>query len=140
MNTFAALLVSAGLSLPTQTECLAGAIYHEARGESLEGQTAVALVVKNRVLSEEWPNDICRVLEQPHQFSYMSGDTTMYDKDVREDAYSVAQEVLESPARVGKGGAVFFHSTSVRPPWDYSKLQEGDTIGNHKFWSLRGHQ
>ena len=36
--------------------CLAQAIYHEARGESREGQLAVANVIINRAMSKKYPS------------------------------------------------------------------------------------
>jgi hypothetical protein len=47
-----------------ETECLATNIYFEARGESVEGQKAVAFVTLNRVESDKFPNDICSVVYQ----------------------------------------------------------------------------
>ena len=42
--------------------CLALNIYHEARGESIEGQIAVSQVVMERVKSPKYPNTICEVV------------------------------------------------------------------------------
>lgn len=47
-----------------QTICLALGIYHEARGESLHGQQAVAQVIINRKRSKAYPNSICGVVYQ----------------------------------------------------------------------------
>ena len=45
----------AGAPLDEQTNCLATAVYFEARGEALEGQLAVARVVMNRAASGRYP-------------------------------------------------------------------------------------
>jgi hypothetical protein len=47
-----------------ENRCLAEAIYFEARGESEEGQAAVAQVVLNRVSSGLYPPTICSVVYQ----------------------------------------------------------------------------
>src|SRR5688500_11742487 len=52
-------------------ECLATAVYFEARGEPLAGQLAVAEVVLNRSRSGRYPADICAVVKQPWQFSFV---------------------------------------------------------------------
>ena len=52
-------------ALDQQTNCLATAVYFEARGESLEGQLAVARVVMNRAASGRYPPDWCSVVKQP---------------------------------------------------------------------------
>ena len=57
--------------LDEQTNCLATAVYFEARGESVEGQLAVARVVINRAASGRYPPDWCSVVKQPAQFSFV---------------------------------------------------------------------
>ncbi|HJP69376.1 MAG TPA: cell wall hydrolase, partial [Sphingomicrobium sp.] len=57
--------------LDEETNCLATAVYFEARGESLEGQLAVARVVMNRASSGRYPPDWCGVVKQPAQFSFV---------------------------------------------------------------------
>ena len=71
------------LSLPTQTystiwsnseiHCLSQVVYSESRGEPLEGQLAVAIVVLNRTLDGRFNpsgKSICAVVHQKNQFSY----------------------------------------------------------------------
>ncbi len=48
---------------------LANVIYHEARGESVEGQVAVGQVVMNRVKSGRFGGTVREVVYQPRQFS-----------------------------------------------------------------------
>ena len=50
---------SAGAPLDEQAHCMAVAVYHEARGESLEGQLAVARVIMNRAASGKYPASWC---------------------------------------------------------------------------------
>ena len=45
-------------------DCLAEAIYFEARGESFGGMLAVASVVMNRVDHKDFPNNICGVVRE----------------------------------------------------------------------------
>src|SRR5687768_8008921 len=47
-----------------ELECLAKTIYFEARGESEQGQRAVAAVVLNRVRSPDFPDSVCEVVHQ----------------------------------------------------------------------------
>src|SRR5690606_18131200 len=57
-------------TLDREDECLAGTVYFEAKGESLDGQLAVAEVVLNRAGSGRFPTSICSVVFQPSQFSF----------------------------------------------------------------------
>lgn len=56
--------------LKTEIGCLAANLYFEARGEPLKGQLAVAKVTLNRVKSKQYPDSICAVVFQKHQFSW----------------------------------------------------------------------
>lgn len=101
--------------------CLAKNIYHEARGESVTGQYAVAQVTINRVKHPLWPDDICHVVMQPWQFSWTA------DRDQRWThptdaawyrAQQIAADVLDHGARVyGLDDAVFYHAVRVNPAW-----------------------
>jgi spore germination cell wall hydrolase CwlJ-like protein len=54
-----------------QVHCLAEAVFHEARGESIEGQAAVARVVMNRTrYPKTFGKSICEVVYQKGQFSW----------------------------------------------------------------------
>src|SRR4051812_15099201 len=62
---------SAGAPLDEQANCIATAVYFEARGESVEGQLAVARVIMNRAASGQYPTGWCEVVKQPAQFSFV---------------------------------------------------------------------
>ena len=47
-----------------QAYCMALNIYHEARGEHVSGQFAVAHTTLNRVKDERFPNNVCEVVKQ----------------------------------------------------------------------------
>jgi len=53
-------------STQNEQQCLAKVIYHEARGETLIGKTAVAKVVLNRKTHKKFPKTICSVVNQVH--------------------------------------------------------------------------
>lgn len=50
--------------------CMLENVYMESRGEDLDGKLMVASVVINRVHNSRYPNSICNVIHQPHQFSW----------------------------------------------------------------------
>lgn len=68
-----------------EIETLARLVYLEARGESFEGQQAVAEVVLNRVLAPSFPNNVYDVIYQSGQFTpagnipYTTATQTQYD-------------------------------------------------------------
>lgn len=54
----------------SEVNCLAAAIYKEARSEPDKCKQAVAEVILNRKEHPEYPNTICKVVKQPKQFSW----------------------------------------------------------------------
>ena len=53
--------------------CLAAAVYYEAKSEPMAGQLAVAQVIINRTKSGRFPSDVCGVVKQRGQFSFVRG-------------------------------------------------------------------
>lgn len=58
----------------SEVECLATNIYHEARGESLEGKIAVAHVTINRVWHHRYPDTVCGVVYQARYYTNWKGN------------------------------------------------------------------
>ena len=112
--------------------CLATNVYHEARGESLTGQRAVADVTLNRVADARWPNDVCAVVWQPKQFSWTHDNHSdeMVEAQSRIVAYFIALEALSKP-RVTD--ATHYHAVYIQPYWA-KHLQYIERIGLHKFY------
>ena len=109
-------------------ECLAMAIYFEARGEPVQGQKAVSDVVMNRWRTRKLPS-ACAVTTQPGQFSNRSrwrkGSGESWQR-----AVSIASASLDGITHISSA-IQFFHATSVRPGWNRrAKLR----IGNHIFY------
>ena len=104
--------------------CIASAIYWEARGEPQRGRIAVGKVVMNRVLDSRWPDDACRVVLQPYQFTWTATKPLYWDRQSLEDA---RLSLVGSSFR-----ATHFHSGP--PPRWASGLRYVTTIGNHHFY------
>ena len=54
----------ASITVPKDVYCLAQNIYHEARGEPMEGKLAVGHVVMNRMADKRFPRLACSVIKQ----------------------------------------------------------------------------
>lgn len=124
-----------------QFQCLQEAIYHEARGESIAGQFAVAEVILNRVDRENYPGSICGVVHQnAHlrnacQFSYACNGRSrgMREPQARALAGQIAQVMIDGAPRDLTDGATHFHTTAVRPRWSRSFARTAH-IGAHLFY------
>lgn len=123
-------------ALDEQTSCLATAVYFEARGESVEGQLAVARVVMNRASSGRYPPDWCSVVKQPAQFSFVRHGEFPY-VDTNSDAWRKAEAIAELAAAnvvpsVGSD-VLWYHADYVAPSWG-QRLSVVEKIGAHIFY------
>ena len=136
--------------------CLAVNIYHEARGESKDGQIAVAFVTLNRVKSNSYPDTICGVVYQGYhkpswrdetkmvpirhrcQFSWYCDGKNDIPKD--ETGWATAQYVAGSILYGNKHrglteGATHYHASYVKPRWTRDRgMNHVGRIGAHIFY------
>lgn len=112
-------------------ECLARAVYFEARGEPLEGQLAVAQVILNRVASGRFADTVCGVIAQHGQFSF---DRTRTPADTRDwqTAKAIAAIAANADWDAVAPRAMAFHATRINASW--TNLHKVGTIGNHVFY------
>ena len=124
-------------------QCLTEAIYFEARGESLQGQIAVAEVILNRADSPLYPGSICGVVQQRGgggcQFSYVCDGYAdrMHETAAADLAGRIARAMLDGAPRVLTDGATHFHTRNVRPGWS-KRFARTATIGAHHFYRQPG--
>jgi spore germination cell wall hydrolase CwlJ-like protein len=117
--------------------CLAKAIYFEARGETLEGQLAVAEVVLNRARSGRYPPTICAVVTQPAQFSFIrAGRFPAVDpaSDCWKKALAISEVASKHLATSLSPNVLWYHATYVAPAWGRQKTRAAQ-IGTHIFYS-----
>ncbi len=125
-------------SLNEEENCIAVAVYHEARGESLEGQLAVARVIMNRAASGKYPASWCATVKQPWQFSFVnprSGrfpytdvQSASWRKAVGVTRLAVANAVPSVPT-----DCLWYHADYVSPSWG-RRLSRVSQIGTHIFY------
>lgn len=124
-----------------QWQCLAEALYFEARGETVEGMFAVGEVIMNRVASASYPNSLCGVINQGTGRKYACQFT--YTCDGKEERISepgawtrvgkVAKLLVDGAPRVLTDGATHYHTNAVSPSWS-KRFPRTATIGSHYFY------
>ena len=121
-------------TIDAQQECLAGAVYFEAKGEPLHGQLSVAEVILNRTRSGRFPASACGVVKQRGQFSFIRGGrfpaiarTSLAWKRAVAIAHIAVQDLADGPAP----RALFFHAKRVSPRWRLTRVA---AVGNHIFY------
>ena len=120
--------------LSRELNCLAAAIYHESKGETLAGQLAVGRVIVARSKSGRFPDSYCGVVFQPSQFSFVRGNTLPTGaRTARQwkNAVAVAQIAHEGTWRSPVEGALYFHAAYVSPGWRLTRMARVD---NHVFY------
>lgn len=120
--------------LPREIACLAGAVYFEAKSETLPGQLAVARVVVARSKSGRFPDSYCGVVYQPSQFSFIRGNampTIARNSAQWRNAVAIAQIAHDGVWQSPVEGALFFHAARVSPNW---RLKRMARVDNHVFY------
>ncbi len=127
-------------------DCLAQAIYYEARSESEDGQRAVAQVVLNRVRHPAWPNSVCGVVYQGPlrpgggcQFTFTcDGSLERRAEGIGwARARALAAEALAGRVYAPVGLSTHYHTHAVSPSWG-PRLARTTVIGAHIFYRLPG--
>ncbi len=119
-------------------QCLAQAMYWEARGEGRRGMVAVGWTILNRVKSPRFPATPCGVVHQggerpPCQFSFWCDGKSDKPRDPTSwrSALDIAAQLLRRPPRDPTHGALYFHSAGVRTPPNHVRTAR---IGRQVFY------
>ena len=129
--------------------CMAVAIYFEARAEPLAGQIAVANVIVNRVMADQYPDNVCEVITQGRlgskptdrvrihecQFSFYCDGKSDAPKDEAAFRYAIdiASNILGGVWLDPTDGATHYHSIDVSPSWAKT-MTKVVRIENHIFY------
>lgn len=118
--------------LTTALMCVALNVYHEARGEPLAGQIAVAYVTHKRAGGKS--SQYCREVYRKAQFSWTASKPPVDKKSPQwKTAVAVAKTFLLFPDM--SLGATHYHAKSVAPQWSKS-FKVVSRIGDHIFYRV----
>jgi hypothetical protein len=130
----------------TEVRLLAATVWGEARSEGEDGMRAVAHVMVNRIGSR-FGEDLATVILSPKQFSVWNrGDPNrrhvtnfVADPDREGDAQwetsqRIAREVLSGQSVDPTQGALFYHTSAIRPRWARQGVGR-HVIGQHVFYA-----
>jgi spore germination cell wall hydrolase CwlJ-like protein len=127
-----------------EQECLAEAIYFEARGEGEMGQKAVAEVVLARTRSKYYPASICGVVHQGAghgarfcQFSFACDGSLNKRKErtAWENSRQLASRILAGAVTLDgmTKSATAYHHIDVQPLWA-GQMERVAQVGSHVFY------
>ncbi len=127
-----------------EVDVLTRTVYGEARGESQDGQAAVAWVILNRAKKGRtyMGKNIKEVCLKPSQFScWNSNDPNrklLVTLDTNNETYKrirkIVEEVLNETRADNTHDSTHYHTSRVEPSWAKGK-NPVVTIGNHLFYN-----
>jgi len=110
-------------------QLMANAVYGEARGESYEGQVAVAAVILNRVKHPDFPNTVYGVIFEPRAFTAVA-DGQIY-LTPNETAKKAVRDAINGNDPT-YGCIYYFNPDTATSAWIWTR-QQIMTIGKHIF-------
>ena len=126
-----------------EKQCLTAALFHEARGEGLQGIKAVASVIENRKHSKEYPSTYCKIIKQYKQFSFVQQGRPLHnlEQQVKPSEIEVlalvarlAEQMLQGRFKSVLPARVLHYTThAVSNAWT-RKMQVVAKVGNHRFY------
>lgn len=142
------LICGLSVSEANEAECLAKNMYFESRGETIQGNLAVAFVTVNRKNDWRYPDTVCGVVKQAEYkdglpvlnrcaFSWWCDGEP--EKITNWRRYNELLRIAEFFIRDWKhikdptGGSTHYHNLKVDPYWR-STLEYTTQIDNHKFY------
>ncbi len=123
------LPTSSNSSYSSNVTLLARVISGEARGESYEGQVAIAAVILNRVKHSSFPNSIAGVVYQENAFTAVSDGQINITPS--QSCYNAARDALNGWDPTG-GAIYYYNPVTATSSWIRSR-KIIKTIGKHVF-------
>jgi len=132
-------------NLPAQMseedQCLAQAVYFEARSETLEGQLAVAQVVLNRIVDSRFPETACGVVfqgeDKRHRCQFSFACDGLSDQPRNAQAWAIARAIshiaVNNYWHDVTSVSTHYHADYVTPYWG-SVLEQQVQVGRHIFY------
>lgn len=108
-----------------QRDLIERVVASEARGESLEGQMAVAQTILDR--AELWNMSVDEVVTAPAQYA------EPYNGTISDNTRIAVANVFDQGIRIFSEPITHFYSGDNEPYWTDNKVNRG-SIGSHKFY------
>lgn len=114
-----------------EIQLLARCVNGEARGESYEGQVAVAAVILNRVKHPSFPSTIAGVIYQPRAFTATVDGQINVPIDENSTVYKACRDAMNGwdPSN---GAVYYYNPRRTTNQWIYTR-EVVRVIGNHRF-------
>lgn len=122
-------------------QCLRQALFFEIRNGNKQAMQNVADVIINRVAARGFPSTVCKVVQQPWQFSYLNKHkpTLQWDKYLSyadEQALEQINKIAFDTLVHGSNNQqiLWYHTHEVKPSWS-KKLKQDVQDKYHRFFT-----
>lgn len=115
-----------------QLKCLTDVIYHESRGEPNHCKEKVAMVVFKRTYSKSFPDNICSVVYQKNQFSWVGKGYRINEPKEYAKAKTIADKMYANYSLGNyrnSGSPALYFTTGKR----FKNTRVVEKCGNHIF-------
>ena len=126
-------------------DCMTRNIFHESRSETEVEWKAITDVAFNRMMSDKYPDEICRVIMQDSQFSWtLMKESELIRREQKEPKryYAIREQISEWVMQWHTGhynaadktkNAMHYHKKDVKPFWRniYTRVA---VIGEHIYY------
>ena len=139
--------------------CAKSMLWHEARGTSAKEKEAVLDVALNRLRSAKYPSTVCKVINQPKQFSYLNNKdksqiilprfqeiSGISDQAAYLEIANIVEDRFKDnkiqPNVVLPESALYYHTKSIKKPyWAINKKTQEvkiqvDRKFKHRYYSV----
>lgn len=126
--------------------CLLRNVWWESASEPFVGKLWVAKTTLNRVRSSKFPNSICKTVYQRKQFSWthtVKNQIVIPKTELEKKVFAEIELASFISIWVDRLGVDFtdnskyYHTTRVKPSWNYNKLERTEIVGNHVFYKRK---
>lgn len=129
------------VKVDTPLTCLQRTVYLEAANQGVEGMTAVANVVMNRLQDDNFPDSVCAVVKQSivksgHKVCQFTSQCTyhsIHHNEAWKQAGIIARQAINGSLQSIVQDAKFFHASYMLPTWA-SQYEQVATIGGQVFY------
>ncbi|SDH83482.1 N-acetylmuramoyl-L-alanine amidase [Alteribacillus persepolensis] len=108
---------------------IAKVVHGEARGESFNGQVAVAAVIKNRLQSPEFPGTVEGVIKEKNAFTAVADG--QYHLEPNAEAYRAVKDAWQG-TDPSQGAHYYYNPVLATSEWIFTRTTQKQ-IGNHVF-------
>lgn len=115
-----------------EIDLLARLVRAEAESEPYEGKVAVALVVLNRLVSDDFPNTIRDVIYSGNGKQFNPVANGSINKPATDESRKAAEEAIETHNYRNDGTLYFYNPKTATNRW-LDTLTTSKVIGNHTF-------